>query len=866
MIEPTYLRYVYDGLNKGLFNAENAASLPNGFIGLYDQEFNQKTSANERKKILNQLAIWALFKGPVSTDFASLILEIGEEQKKKLIDSFSSWFNSPEIGKYQLYHERIKIYLLSKLSESEIQELSEKVLHFLGTNLSDSEYIGYKLRFYVDHLIVYSYDSDIYRDKLDNIVFNYNFWDKSFSDLKSTQPAIENIRNLISFSVFKQDWKLLYRCTQLTLYFEQINDSLCEQILQSKKIHFEQIEFCFSSISSPFAQLRFLSLATIKSFEKNSDNKNSNFNKYNSLWEQLINYVDSEYVNGALFLPNWVVNKLNRITDSYRLEALSYVLGELDFDELEPIEDKIFEFSFMNDELEDFSDNDLQNLSNLTSALEESKDEFILMYRLIDTPNLMDRDELLTRATHVNIEKNHQKSFDWLYWLIVKSDFEIGEHAPPDDKYYTKNLIGKYIQASDYKSLEKIEQLVNDADLINIIKQEIRTWISDKYYQLNEYQKAFEVLNVFNYPVESSFDISAWKGAWFTENKISIDLNVLRPSFRLVTLLAYPSRVATLSLSEVEELLTDLDSDKISKAEYFAETAIKVYSTKEELANRLINSAWDLLANTSDWASIYAKVEILCCALSFMKEDWINKKLSVFKSEFIEAQEEDEFIIDALQNFFEYNPFRFSDKNALQLSLNSRSLKSFLKEVDENGLNEAIKNEKIEKLIISKAKNTQNFRLFWSEVKAYFRADGVGNYIENFWSFFEDNKNIFQNLTSEDIRIIGVISRKVNQHFPTEKHVHKSSKLQFYKDRIPVPDDWEYGSKIGFEAMLSEKTLEKETVCNAILSNPRNGNELTQTSINAVGYMLNKVLNKRELVRDISSFLKLRKEMLKIYA
>ena len=63
--------------------------------------------------------------------------------------------------------------------------------------------------------------------------------------------------------------------------------------------------------------------------------------------------------------------------------------------------------------------------------------------------------------------------------------------------------------------------------------------------------------------------------------------------------------------------------------------------------------------------------------------------------------------------------------------------------------------------------------------------------------------------------------------------------------------------------MLSEKTLEKETVCNAILSSPRNGNELTQTSINAVGYMLNKVLNKRELVRDIF-FLKLRKEMLKI--
>ena len=85
--------------------------------------------------------------------------------------------------------------------------------------------------------------------------------------------------------------------------------------------------------------------------------------------------------------------------------------------------------------------------------------------------------------------------------------------------------------------------MVNDADLINIIKQEIRTWISDKYYLLNEYQKAFEVLNVFNYPVESSFDISAWKGAWFTENKISLILMCFVHHLK-VALLAYPSRVA----------------------------------------------------------------------------------------------------------------------------------------------------------------------------------------------------------------------------------------------------------------------------------------------------------------------------------
>ena len=111
-----------------------------------------------------------------------------------------------------------------------------------------------------------------------------------------------------------------------------------------------------------------------------------------------------------------------------------------------------------------------------------------------------------------------------------------------------------------------------------------------------------------------------------------------------------------------------------------------------------------------------------------MKEDWISKKLRVFKAEYIEAQQEDEFIEEALQNFYNCNPSRFSDKNALQLALNSKSLKSFLNEVDEYGLEEAIENERIEKLIITKAIKAQNFRSFWSEAKSYFRNDGAGCY------------------------------------------------------------------------------------------------------------------------------------------
>lgn len=137
-LEPTYLRYVYDGLNKGSLNAENAAALPQGFIGLYEQEFTQKTPASERKKVLNQLALWALFKGPVSANLAAIVLQMEEEQMKDLVDTYSSWFNSPESGKYQLYHERLRVYLLQKLSQREIIAVNQFLIEYLKKQLDET--------------------------------------------------------------------------------------------------------------------------------------------------------------------------------------------------------------------------------------------------------------------------------------------------------------------------------------------------------------------------------------------------------------------------------------------------------------------------------------------------------------------------------------------------------------------------------------------------------------------------------------------------------------------------------------------------------------------------------------------------------
>ena len=177
-LEPTYLRYVYDSLNKGSLNSENAAALPQGFIGLYEQEFTQKTPASNRKKVLNQLALWALFKGPVSANMAAAVLELEEEPMKDLVDTYSSWFNSPESGKYQLYHERLRVYLLQKLKAKEVQVLNEKLISFLEVSIKqakgeEDEY--YALEHLHQHMALESQLGNHY-DRLHSYVNQESLW------------------------------------------------------------------------------------------------------------------------------------------------------------------------------------------------------------------------------------------------------------------------------------------------------------------------------------------------------------------------------------------------------------------------------------------------------------------------------------------------------------------------------------------------------------------------------------------------------------------------------------------------------------------------------------------------------------------
>ena len=197
-LEPTYLRYIYDGLMKGTIHPENAAELPEGLIGLYEEAFDERTSVVERQKLLQRFAVWALFKKEVSAAFVSEILGETEDDIQEFISTYSAWLNSPESGKYQLYHERLKVYLLQKLSEKEIHELHERLILRLEKAIKEQktdELEWYGLEFLTGH---YAVNAMLNGDgsKLLAIAYDQNHWQRQLKFSKGyawTKNALKEV-------------------------------------------------------------------------------------------------------------------------------------------------------------------------------------------------------------------------------------------------------------------------------------------------------------------------------------------------------------------------------------------------------------------------------------------------------------------------------------------------------------------------------------------------------------------------------------------------------------------------------------------------------------------------------------------------
>ena len=195
-LEPTYLRYVYDELGRGSLSSDNASSLPHGFIGLFEKEFTSDIPLSRRSSTLKRLCLWALLKKAVSSEFVSEVLKENTDSTKALIDTYSKWFNSPEPGKYVLFHDRLRSYLIQKLSDHEAQEINEQLIAYLEQSLESS--IGeeselYALEHLSTHMAVESQLDNNY-ERLHDFVNREDLWPRQIkvsNEYKWSQAGIQ---------------------------------------------------------------------------------------------------------------------------------------------------------------------------------------------------------------------------------------------------------------------------------------------------------------------------------------------------------------------------------------------------------------------------------------------------------------------------------------------------------------------------------------------------------------------------------------------------------------------------------------------------------------------------------------------------
>ena len=170
ILDPTYLRTIYDGLNSGALNKDNASALPMGLVGMYDAEIPPVSSVNNRKRFLDFFAVWALLKKEVSLEFILPLLEGWTEvQLLDYMAKYSKWFNSPVPGKFELYHERLRVFLLQKISNNQIKEFNKSIC--IHKNDENEYLILYK----IDHQIILSYFDLEYYKLVKEVVLQIKF-------------------------------------------------------------------------------------------------------------------------------------------------------------------------------------------------------------------------------------------------------------------------------------------------------------------------------------------------------------------------------------------------------------------------------------------------------------------------------------------------------------------------------------------------------------------------------------------------------------------------------------------------------------------------------------------------------------------
>ena len=237
MLDPSYIRSIRDGIINGNIEANNQEGLPDGLVGLYDKELFPPTMKwKERKETLDFFLVFALAQKEISADFAAEILgdewyNQADEQTSKedkrlkkvndLVQLHSKRFSSAGGGKYRLYHERFRVYVLQKVSEEDIDQFNHKFIELckMALNLNSEKDIPEKESYALEFISTHFFISAMQGEKeclnkkqaaaLKKYAYDQQFWERQIL-LKQRYllPKI-SLDNLIRWSTKFDDKRII---------------------------------------------------------------------------------------------------------------------------------------------------------------------------------------------------------------------------------------------------------------------------------------------------------------------------------------------------------------------------------------------------------------------------------------------------------------------------------------------------------------------------------------------------------------------------------------------------------------------------------------------------------------------------------
>jgi hypothetical protein len=244
MLDPSYIRSIRDGIIKGNIEANNQEALQDGLIGLYDKELFPPTMKwKERKEILQFFLVFALAQKEISADFAAQVLgdmwyNLSDENTSKeekrlqrvndLIQLHSKRFGSAGGGKYRLYHERFRVYILQKVSQQDISQFNDKFISLCETALETisekdiPEKESYALEFISTHYFISAMQGEtecVNKEQataLKKHAYDQRFWERQIKASKGFEWSKKMLNEMMTWaSKFNKDEEVIECALQL---------------------------------------------------------------------------------------------------------------------------------------------------------------------------------------------------------------------------------------------------------------------------------------------------------------------------------------------------------------------------------------------------------------------------------------------------------------------------------------------------------------------------------------------------------------------------------------------------------------------------------------------------------------------------